>query len=278
MPEFTNETSEVDTVSPRDVMEKTTSAIERTVVGGLSWGGIVLGLPLIVASIVLRDAGIAFLAALAIVTAGFAFLQINRGSINAPQLILVVATLAAIEMPVQPAERWSPLLVGVAAVGAVGLLFVKQKYRYWYLSYLSLIWALQLLWAADRGAGVFADDSEAHIFTMALQVAVFVIIAGALHRISTAVKTSELSYRALFDSTPTSIWQEDYRGTAIILDRLRSEGVTDLRSYLADHPGVFDEAIESIKVTDVNDAAVDLVEADSRDDLLGPLRPETIDA
>jgi signal transduction histidine kinase/DNA-binding response OmpR family regulator/PAS domain-containing protein len=278
MPELTSELSDIDAASPRDVMEKTTSAIERTVVSGLSWGGLVLGVPLAIAAIVLTDAGIGFLAALAIVTAGFAFLQINRGSINAPQLILVVATLAAIEMPVQPAERWSPLLVGVAAIGAVGLLFVQERHRYWYLAYLGFVWALQLLWAADRGAGVFAGESEAHIFTMSLQLAVFVIIAGALHRISTAVKTSQLSYRALFDSTPTSIWQEDYRGTAIILDRLRSEGVTDLRSYLGDHPEVFDEAVKSIMVTDVNDAAVDLIEADNRDDLLGPLHPETIDA
>ena len=278
MPESQGTGTEFDATSQRDVVENTASAIERTLVRGLSWGGIGLGVPLIVAAIVLQDPGIAFLAALSIVTAGFAFLQLNRDSINAPQLILVVATLAAIEMPVQPAERWSSLLVGVAAIGAVGLLFVEKRYRLWYMGYLGAIWVLQILWATDRGSGVFAEEREVHIFTMALQIAVFVIIAGALHRISSAVRTSELSYRALFDSTPTSIWQEDYRDTAAILDRLRAEGVTNLRSHLSDHPDVFDEAVTAIKVKDVNDAAVDLIEATSREDLIGSIDPATIDA
>ncbi len=268
----------MDSASQRNAVDNTASAIERTVVRGLSWGGVALGVPLIIAAAVSRDAGVAFLGALSIVTAGFAFLQINRGSINAPQLILVVATMAALQLPVQPAERWSPLLVGVAAIGAVGLLFVPKKHRRWYLVYLGVIWALQILWAADQGAGIFAGDREAHLFTMALQVAVFVIIAGALHRISNAVRTSELSYRSLFDSAPTSIWQENYLDTAAILDRLRQDGVDDLRSYLGDHPEVLDEAIAAIKVTDVNDAAVDLIEADSRDHLIGPINPKTIDA
>ncbi len=278
MPESQGTGTELDAASQRNVVENTASAIERTVVRGLSWGGIGLGVPLIIAAIVLQDPGVAFLAALSIVTAGFAFLQVNRDSINAPQLILVVATLAAIEMPVQPAERWSPLLVGVAAIGAVGLLFVEKRYRLWYIGYLGAIWALQILWAADQGSGVFAEEREAHIFTMALQIAVFVIIAGALHRISSAVRTSELSYRALFDSTPTSIWQEDYRGTAAVLDRLRAEGVTNLRLHLSDNPDLFDEAVTAIKVTDVNDAGVDLIEATSRADLLGSINPATIDA
>ena len=38
MPELTSELPDIDAASPRDVMEKTTSAIERTVVRGLSWG------------------------------------------------------------------------------------------------------------------------------------------------------------------------------------------------------------------------------------------------
>lgn len=267
-----------DVSAARDAVDDTASAIERTVVRGLSWGGVALGVPLIIAATLSRDAGVGFLGALSIVTAGFAFLQINRGSINAPQLVLVVATLAALQLPVQPAERWSPLLVGVAAIGAVGLLFLPKKHQKWYLAYLGTIWALQLVWAADRGAGIFAGDREAHLFTMALQVAVFVIIAGALHRISNAVRTSELSYRSLFDSAPTSIWQENYLDTATILDRLRRDGVENLRSYLGDHPEVLEAAIAAIKVTDVNDAAVDLVEAGSRADLIGPINPTTIDA
>lgn len=264
-------------MSPRHVITDTTAAIERAVVRGLSWGGLALGVPLLVGAAVSQDAGVAFLGALSVITAGFAFLQLSRGSVNAPLLVIVVATLAAAQLPVQPAERWSPLLVGVAAMGAVGLLFVNRKHRWWYLVYLGLIWALQILWAADRGVGIFAADQGAHVFTMSLQVAVFVIIAGALQRIADAVRTSELSYRVLFDSAPTSIWQEDYSETDRILDRLRGDGVTDLRSYLTNHPELLDEAIASIRVVDVNAAAVELIEADNRDQLIGPLNPETID-
>ncbi len=264
-------------MTQRHVLDETAAAIERTVVRGFQLGGFLLGLPLAVAAFALSDAGIAFLAALSLVTAGFSFLQLNRGSVNAPQLVLVVATLAAIQLPVQPPERWSPLLVGVAAIGAVGSLFVR-RHRRWYVAYMAVIWALQLLWANNRGAGIFAEDRQAHLFAMALQIAVFVIIAGALHRVAFAVKASELGYRALFNGAPVSIWQEDYSSTKAVLDRLRAEGVEDLRTHLVQHPDALHEAVSGIRVTDVNQAAVDLIEAGDRSELLGAIDPRTVDA
>lgn len=269
--------AEIEYVSQRDVVESTSAAIESAVVRGLQWGGVLLGIPLLIAAATLSDAGIAFLASLSLVTGGFAFLQLHRGSVNAAQLILVVATLAAVEMPVQPAERWSPLLVGVAAFGAVGSLFVRGRRLAFYLGYLGAIWALQVLWAADQGSGVFAGARQTHLFTMALEVAVFIVIAGALHRIATAVQNTELGYQALFARAPTSIWQEDFRGAAAILDRLRADGIVDLRSHLTDNPTVFDEALAAIRVIDVNEAAVALLEADGADDLLGPINSVTVD-
>jgi PAS domain S-box-containing protein len=78
-------------------------------------------------------------------------------------------------------------------------------------------------------------------------------------------------YREIFDAAAVSLWDADYSGVASFLDRLRGEGVGDLRAYLTAHPQDVEAAIQRIKLVDVNAFTLDLFEVDRKQDLLQAL-------
>jgi PAS domain S-box-containing protein len=86
-------------------------------------------------------------------------------------------------------------------------------------------------------------------------------------------------YREIFDAAPVSLWDEDFSGVAAFLDRLRADGVGDLRAHLIANPDVVQEALRRVKVIDVNAYTLDLFEVDHKQDLLHSLAvvftPET---
>lgn len=90
-------------------------------------------------------------------------------------------------------------------------------------------------------------------------------------RADEALKSSEERYQNLFEASPVSIWEEDFSAAKVRLDELKSQGVEDMRAYLKSHPDVVTELAGLVKVVNVNRAAVELVKASSKADLLKPL-------
>lgn len=75
----------------------------------------------------------------------------------------------------------------------------------------------------------------------------------------------------LFEYAPISLWEEDYSAIKLVFDRLRAEGVTNLRAYLAENPAVAQECMAGIQVLNVNQRTVELYRAESKDALLSNL-------
>nr|WP_274622457.1 ATP-binding protein [Myxococcus fulvus] len=75
----------------------------------------------------------------------------------------------------------------------------------------------------------------------------------------------------LFDAVDVSLWVEDFTAVTNALDALRASGVTDLRAWLAEHPGFVMEAAGWVEVLDVNEATARLLEARGRDEVMGSL-------
>ena len=90
------------------------------------------------------------------------------------------------------------------------------------------------------------------------------------------VELSEIHYRNIFLHSPIAMWEEDFSEVSAWLGALKAAGVRDLGRYFADRPAELDHALSLIIVRDANHAAADLFEAESRDQLLGPLDPTTI--
>jgi len=90
-------------------------------------------------------------------------------------------------------------------------------------------------------------------------------------RAEEAMRQSEQRYRALFRHSPVSVWLEDFTAVGRWLDQLQANGVSDLDMHLDDHPEELLETIPLIRVIDVNDATLEMYEADTREGLLDGL-------
>jgi PAS domain S-box-containing protein len=95
------------------------------------------------------------------------------------------------------------------------------------------------------------------------------------------VRESEGRYRHIFQSAGVSIWVEDFSEVKAAIDDLKAQGVTDFREYLATHPDFVLQAVSMVKIIDVNDTTLALLQARSKDELLVSLDkiflPETLE-
>lgn len=95
---------------------------------------------------------------------------------------------------------------------------------------------------------------------------------------SERVSRSEEHYRRLFDQTPIPTWEEDFTQVGEWIQKFRDWGVTDIKSYFEENPGDLEKAVSLIEVMNVNPAAIDLVQANDRTQLLGSVHPDLITA
>lgn len=84
-----------------------------------------------------------------------------------------------------------------------------------------------------------------------------------------ALKTSQERYKALFQDSPISLWEEDFSGAHEMLSDLPYQTEEELRKYLKENPKFLIECIQSIVLTDVNRATLQLYAADNIEELSG---------
>ena len=81
------------------------------------------------------------------------------------------------------------------------------------------------------------------------------------------LRENEERYRALYEYSPISIWEEDFSALATEIRRLQGEGVTDLRAYLEQYPQTVREMASLIRIIDINQATVDFFERNNKAEL-----------
>jgi signal transduction histidine kinase len=82
--------------------------------------------------------------------------------------------------------------------------------------------------------------------------------------------------RTAFDAAPLPIWEEDFSAIAAFATEQRAAGITDIRAHLEAHPFVLADLVGTITVTNVNEAAMNLAGAASKEAMLGPIPPELL--
>jgi diguanylate cyclase (GGDEF)-like protein/PAS domain S-box-containing protein len=91
-----------------------------------------------------------------------------------------------------------------------------------------------------------------------------------------AARTAELSnsearFRGLFEHAPVSIWEEDFFAVRQYINELRGAGVVDFSAYFDAHPEDVAECARRVKIVDVNQATLDMYQAESKAQLLADL-------
>lgn len=90
-------------------------------------------------------------------------------------------------------------------------------------------------------------------------------------RAEQALQQNEARYRNLFHESPISLWEEDLTRLKLYFDELKEQGVEDFREYFTNTPDAVAHCGTLVDVVDVNQATLDLLKADSKEQLLGSL-------
>ena len=82
---------------------------------------------------------------------------------------------------------------------------------------------------------------------------------------------SEERYRRLFESSPISLWEEDFSVVKKHFDDLRSKGIHDLREYFVEHREDLAQCASMVKILNVNESTLNLYGAKSVEEVRGEL-------
>lgn len=107
-------------------------------------------------------------------------------------------------------------------------------------------------------------------YGIASTLVVFVFITGwrlASHATELLMR-SEKSHRSLLEGSPVAILEQDFTAVGARLAELRAAGVTDLERFLCDNVGELQGLVSRIRVTRANERAIEMIGADSFEDLV----------
>ena len=87
-----------------------------------------------------------------------------------------------------------------------------------------------------------------------------------------ALRNSEQRYRHLFQNMPIALWQLNASKLVEIFNRLRAEGVTELRPHIDQHPHLLQQFTDAVKIEEVNKRMIELWGARDANEIMGLTR------
>jgi len=104
------------------------------------------------------------------------------------------------------------------------------------------------------------------------EVLTFVEDISDLKLAEMTIRESEDRYRLLFQSTPVALIERDASRLKAYIEELRQSGIHDFSAYLQENPDEAIHCVGMIRTVDFNEAFMDLIEANDRDELSrGPM-------
>ncbi|MBS7268681.1 MAG: MEDS domain-containing protein, partial [Candidatus Freyarchaeota archaeon] len=83
-----------------------------------------------------------------------------------------------------------------------------------------------------------------------------------------ALRESEERYRGIFENSPISLWEVDFSKVKAFIDKMRSSGVEDFRTYFDSEPETLQKCASMVEIINVNRATLELYHAKSKEELL----------
>ncbi len=149
----------------------------------------------------------------------------------------------------------------------------RDEMRAHFRSELTALWNGEISWSGD-GINYRLDGEALHIRLhwriLPECESTWECVLVSIENI-TALKKAEERFHNLFTHAPISLWEEDYSALKKEFDKLRAQGVVDLKTHLASHPKAVDGFMSLIRVLDVNQKTLDLFEARDKESLLANL-------
>ena len=89
-----------------------------------------------------------------------------------------------------------------------------------------------------------------------------------LRKSTLALRNSEQRYSSLFAQLPLGVQEQDWSSIKKAVDKLRSEGVEDLKAYFKDNTLVLQELLKTIRITSVNEALLKIYGARTAEEFI----------
>lgn len=80
------------------------------------------------------------------------------------------------------------------------------------------------------------------------------------------------NYQSLFEQSPIPLWDEDFSEIKKYIDVLKEQGIVDFRKYFNENQDALVECVSKLIVNNINQAVVDLNEANSKEEVLSSFR------
>jgi len=114
------------------------------------------------------------------------------------------------------------------------------------------------------------------LVSVVFSILVFLLILllvyiGLKRKMEKNLKESEEKYRTIFNSAAVSLWEYDYTGVVSIIEKLKKDGVHDIRLYANENPDVIQRIISAIKLVDVNETTLRLYGAGTKEEVLSSI-------
>ncbi|OUL24236.1 PAS domain S-box protein [Nostoc sp. 106C] len=87
-----------------------------------------------------------------------------------------------------------------------------------------------------------------------------------------AFQEQERKYRYIFEAAGVAIFEEDFSLVKAALDDLKAQGIQDFRTFFAENPKFVQQAMGMVRITNANNAAVQMFGAADKSELLGSLK------
>jgi signal transduction histidine kinase len=160
-----------------------------------------------------------------------------------------------------------PAALSLVIICAIGMLFVSKHQASVTAVLGVLVAVIPVVW------GVEYPTSLKMGAVMGLSFAMTSMIFYTVRNVSTSLNSK---FRVLFEQSPTAAFEEDWSRA---VEYLRSEYTGEperIRQFLLAYPAVVRRAVGLTKIVRANQAAIDLLEADSFADILGSRNPAIV--
>jgi len=201
-----------------------------------------------------------------LVVTATALWQLIRHQENLVMLLVVSGVATVVQNRLLDVEALAQAsAIVLAFIGIIGAFFVRRHAVLYVIGYATLMFISRLWWSSST--------AEPAIRLVIAVVATVSVVFGSTVMIWLRNQLDSIASRhaALFEHAPVPLWEEDFSAVGDWVDELRSDGVEDMDTYLAEHPQDLINIATMITITSVNEAAADLMGVTSRDELLGPL-------
>ena len=161
-----------------------------------------------------------------------------------------------------------PAALALVVISTIGMLFVETRRG----------WAVAMAAAALMATPFIWGFGFAEALTLGFVMAIsFMVTAAVFLTVRSAAATLNVRFQSLFERSPTAVMEEDW-SEAVAYVRSEYTGRADrIEPFLNAYPAVVKRAVAKAKVIRVNQAAIELLEADGPEDLLGYRNPNAVE-